>query len=100
MHHRDDPQVRLSTAEVMSVPFLDSEARREVLEEEALIVREIIGNVAEGSTVYREAKRLNDLGIPSPGSLYGTSQRKLGRSWSATTISKIVHQPAYSGSTR
>ena len=82
------------------VPYgycLDEDARLEVVAEEAAIVREITANIAEGSTLYREAKRLNDLGVASPGWRYGTSQRKPGRCWCATTISKIIHQPAYSG---
>ena len=76
---------------------LDDNARLEVVAEEAAIVREIISNVAEGSTLYGEAKRLNDLGVPSPGWRYGTGGRKPGRSWSVNTLSNIIHQPAYSG---
>jgi site-specific DNA recombinase len=74
-----------------------ADARLEVVPEEAAIVREIIANIAGGSTLYREAKRLNDLGLPSPGTRYPGSERKPGRSWSATTISNIVHQETYSG---
>jgi site-specific DNA recombinase len=39
----------------------------EVVEEEAEIVREILANIANGSTPYREAQRLNDLGVEPPG---------------------------------
>lgn len=76
---------------------LDEDARLEVVAVEAAIVREIITNIAEGSTLYGEAKRLNDAGVPSPGWRYGTGERKPGRSWSVNTISNIIHQPAYSG---
>ena len=76
---------------------LDDNARLEVVAEEAAIVREIISNVAEGSTLYGKAKRLNDLGVPSPGWRYGTGGRKPRRSWSVNTLSNIIHQPAYSG---
>jgi site-specific DNA recombinase len=69
----------------------------EVVEEEASIVREILANVAEGSTLYREAKRLNALGVPSPGWRYKRGERKHGKLWSPTTIAGIVHQSAYSG---
>src|SRR5215218_7409457 len=82
------------------VPYgycLDEDARLKVVAEEAAIVREITANIAEGSTLHREAKRLNDLGVASPGWRYGTSERKPGKRWSATTISNIIHQPAYSG---
>jgi site-specific DNA recombinase len=68
-----------------------------VVPEEAHIVREIIANIAEGSTLYREAKRLNDLGLPSPGSRFKGRPRKHGRSWLHTTIRGLVHQRAYSG---
>jgi site-specific DNA recombinase len=47
-----------------------------VVEDEARIVREIIANVAAGSTLYCEAKRLNDEGVPSPGRKYRGSPRK------------------------
>jgi site-specific DNA recombinase len=69
----------------------------EVVPEEAAVVREIISNIAEGSTLYAEAKRLNDLGLSSPGVRYAGGERRPGRSWSATTIHNIVHQRAYSG---
>ena len=49
------------------------------------IVREIIANIAAGSTLYRETKRLNDLGLLSPGSKYKGRPRKHGRSWPHTT---------------
>jgi site-specific DNA recombinase len=39
----------------------------QAVSEEAEIVREIISNVAGGSTLYAEAKRLNDLSIATPG---------------------------------
>src|SRR5215204_4136288 len=76
---------------------LDEGARLNVVAEEAAIVREITANIAEGSTLHGEAKRLNDLGVPSPGWRYGTGERKPGRYWSVNTLSNIVHQPAYSG---
>lgn len=68
----------------------------EVVEEEASMVREIIANVAAGSTLYRECKRLNESAVPSPGWRF-KGERKHGRSWSPTTVAGIVHQPAYSG---
>jgi site-specific DNA recombinase len=76
------------------------DAQLEVEPDEAEIVRDVITNIADGSTLYREARRLNDIGISSPGWRYGTGERKPGKSWSATTISNLVHQPAYSGTHR
>jgi site-specific DNA recombinase len=73
----------------------------QVVPEEGEIVREIIEHVAGGSTLYAEAKRLNDLGIPTPGWRYGNGKKRPGASlWSVTTVSNIVHQSAYSGSHR
>jgi site-specific DNA recombinase len=45
----------------------DEHGRLQVVAEEAELVREVVSNVAGGSTLYAEAKRLNDLGIPAPG---------------------------------
>ncbi len=72
----------------------------EVVEDEAAIVREIITNVAAGSTLYGESKRLNDEGVPSPGWRFGANERKYGASWSGSTVAGIVHQSAYSGTHR
>jgi site-specific DNA recombinase len=69
----------------------------EVVEEEASIVREIIANVAAGATLYSEAKRLNDEGVPSPGNRYRGKPRKHGAGWGHTTIREIVQQRAYAG---
>jgi len=76
---------------------LDEDDRLEVVSEEAEIVRVIITNIAGGSTLYGEAKRLNDIGVPSPGRRYGAHKREPGRFWSVNTLSNIVHQGAYSG---
>src|SRR5215207_3466666 len=73
------------------------ESSLEIVEEEAAIVREIISTVAEGSTLYRESKRLNDQAIPSPGWRFKSGERKHGRSWCPPTVASIVHQSAYSG---
>lgn len=73
------------------------ETSLELVEEEAMIVREIIANVAEGSTLYRESKRLNEQAVPSPGWRFKSGERKHGRAWSPTTVAAIVHQSAYSG---
>jgi site-specific DNA recombinase len=72
------------------------ESGLEVVEEEARIVREIFANVAEGSTLYGESKRLNDEGVPSPGWRF-KGERKHGGAWSPSTVRAIIRQPAYSG---
>jgi site-specific DNA recombinase len=75
----------------------NTDAQLEVVEDEAEIVREIFANIAGGSTLYAEAKRLNDSGVPAPGTRYGSGERKPGRLWQSKTLSNIVHQSAYIG---
>jgi site-specific DNA recombinase len=68
-----------------------------IVPDEAEIVREIITNISEGATLYAEAQRLNDKGIPSPGRRYRGKPRKHGASWIHSALARIVHQSAYSG---
>jgi len=72
----------------------------EIVEDEARVVREIITNVAEGSTLYGESKRLNDEGVPAPGMRFKGGERRTGGVWSPPTVRCIVHQSAYSGTHR
>jgi site-specific DNA recombinase len=84
-----------------AVPYgyrTDEHGCLEPVEEEAAVVREIIANIAGGSTLYAEAKRLNDLGIPAPGWRYTSGKKRSGsHSWSVMTVSNVVRQRAYSG---
>jgi site-specific DNA recombinase len=84
-----------------AVPYgyhTDEHGHLQIVSEEAAVVRQIIEGVAEGSTLYAQAKHLNDLGLPAPGWRYGSGKRRPGsKLWSVTTISNIVHQRAYSG---
>ena len=76
----------------------DEDGLLQIVPEEADTVREIVANVAGGSTLYAETKRLNDLGVPTPGWRYGGREKRPGsRLWSVTTVSNIVRQTAYSG---
>jgi site-specific DNA recombinase len=68
-----------------------------LVDEEAAVVREIFSNIAGGSTLYKEAQRLNDLGMPAPGWKYRGRRRQHSARWTAGTISKLVNQSAYSG---
>ena len=77
---------------------IDEGGLLQVVPEEAEIVRVIISNVADGSTLYAEAKRLNDLGVATPGWRYGNGKKRPGaKLWSVMTVSNIVRQSAYSG---
>jgi site-specific DNA recombinase len=76
----------------------DNHGRLQVVAEEAKLVREVVSNVASGSTLYAEAKRLNDLGVPAPGWRYVGGKRRPGaRAWSVTTVSRFVHGRVYTG---
>ena len=68
-----------------------------VVGEEARIVRQIIANIAGGSTLYKEAKRLNDESEPSPRTKYRGIARRHGVNWCHSTIRNIVFQRAYAG---
>jgi site-specific DNA recombinase len=69
-----------------------------IVEEEAAVVREIFANIANnGSTLYAEAKRLNDDGVLSPGVRYKGRERRYGASCLYVTIGYIVNRNAYSG---
>jgi site-specific DNA recombinase len=68
-----------------------------VVEEEAQVARTIIDNVAQGATLFVEAKRLNLEGVPSPGKKYRGRPRQHGTTWTPMAISRIVGRKAYSG---
>jgi site-specific DNA recombinase len=83
-----------------TLPFgydIDEAGKFVIVPDEAEMVREIIANIADGATLYAEAQRLNDEGIPSPGRRYRGKPRKHGPSWIHTTLARMVHQSAYSG---
>jgi site-specific DNA recombinase len=68
-----------------------------LVDEEAAVVREVFSNMAGGSTLYREAQRLNGLGMPGPGWKYRGRRREHSARWTAATLSKLVNQTAYGG---
>lgn len=76
------------------------DGRFRVVEEEAAVVREIFSNVAAGSTLYKEAQRLNDIGLPGPGWKFRGRPREHSARWTAATIGKLVNQSAYGGTHR
>src|SRR5215213_3926228 len=75
------------------VPYgyrVGEDGRLEVVEHESRVVREIISNVAEGSTLYGEAVRLNYQDEPSPGHKYRGKPRAYGAKWSRSTVRDMV----------
>jgi site-specific DNA recombinase len=69
----------------------------EVVEDEAHIVAQIFTNIAEGSTIYREVIRLNDLGVPGPGYRIAHKERVPGERWNSTTVSDMLASTTYVG---
>jgi site-specific DNA recombinase len=59
---------------------------------EAEIVRTIFRLCAEGHGVKGIAKRLNDLGAPSPRAQQGRSQ-----TWAPTSVRAVLYRPLYRG---
>jgi site-specific DNA recombinase len=82
------------------VPYgyrIDDAGRFEVVEDEARILAQIFSNIAEGSTIYREVKRLNYEGVPSPGYRVSGKERVPGNRWNTTTVSIMLASPTYVG---
>jgi site-specific DNA recombinase len=69
----------------------------EVVEDEARVLAQIFTNIAEGSTLYREVKRLNDEGVPAPGYCISGKERVPGRRWNITAVSIMLNSPTYIG---
>ena len=69
----------------------------EVVEDEARIIAQLFTNIAEGSTIYREVRRLNDEGTPAPGYRVSGKERVPGKRWNSTTVSDMLASPTYLG---
>jgi site-specific DNA recombinase len=65
----------------------------EVVEDEARLIAQIFSRVAEGSTIYREVKRLNDEGVPAPGYRISGKERVPGKRWNTTAVSDMLASP-------
>jgi site-specific DNA recombinase len=80
------------------IPYgYDIDSEWEVEEEEARVVRELMINLANGSTIRAEARRLNVLGVPAPDYRYRGRPRVQGEEWKVSTISKMVSRSTYVG---
>jgi site-specific DNA recombinase len=69
----------------------------EVVDDEARVAAQIFTNIAEGSTIYREVRRLNDEGTPAPGYRIVGKDRVPGKRWNSTTVSDMLASPTYVG---
>ena len=69
----------------------------EVVEDEARVLAQIFTNIAEGSTIYREVKRLNYEGVPAPGYRISGKERVPGKRWNTTAVSIMLNSPTYVG---
>jgi site-specific DNA recombinase len=71
-----------------------------IMPEEAVIVRQVFENIARGgSTLYAEAKRLNALGVPTPGLRYssGPAKKPKATGWREAVLHDLVHRRTYEG---
>jgi hypothetical protein len=66
-----------------------------VVEDEAGILAQIYTNIGEGSTIYREVRGLNDLGVPSPGYRIVGKERVPGKRWNTTSVSDMLASTTY-----
>ena len=73
----------------------DEEGRLEIVPEEAEIVREVISNIAAGSTLYSEAARLNALDVRPPSWKYASEKKRPPQNGGALRRSGLssVRQP-------
>lgn len=66
---------------------------------EAELVRDLFTRIAEGSTLNAECKRLSALGVPRHAR-YGGNAGKIvetSKGWGYSSLSTILHNPAYTG---
>jgi site-specific DNA recombinase len=69
----------------------------EVVADEARTLAQIYASIAEGSTIYCEVKRLNNLGVPSPGYRIAGKERVSGKRWNTTSVSDMLASTTYVG---
>lgn len=63
---------------------------------EADLVRELFSRIADGSTIFAEARRLEDLGVPALRQ-YGKGKTKASSRWTPSRISYMLRNTAYKG---
>ncbi len=71
--------------------------RREVIAEQAEIVREIFQRYAGGEGLRAIASDLNTRGIPSPGASWHRKTRRADGRWLSSTIQSMLRNEAYVG---
>ena len=71
--------------------------RREIIDSEADIVREIFNKVATGESLISVARHLNDRRIPTKSTITNDGKRKF---WHSLTIRRMIRNTGYIGSTR
>ncbi|HEV2323755.1 MAG TPA: recombinase family protein [Terracidiphilus sp.] len=72
--------------------FLVTGVRQEIIEEEAIVIRQIFQMRSEGHTLKSIAVTLNSEGIPSPRPLHGRIQ-----DWNPGSLYPMLHNPKYRG---
>lgn len=71
--------------------------RREIIEDEAEVVRAVFRRVADGQAIISISRSLNEARTPTKGSKAGDPEPKL---WHSLTIRRMVKNPGYIGKTR
>jgi DNA invertase Pin-like site-specific DNA recombinase len=74
---------------------VDEQSHFVIAPEEAKIVRQIFEHIADGATVYSQAKRLSDEGVRPPGVRYrsGRSEKNPASTrWGTATVRNLIHQ--------
>lgn len=72
-------------------------SKREVIPEQAAIVREIFARFAGGDSMMAIAHDLNRRGIPSPGAAWGRKARRRDGAWLISALHAMLKNEVYTG---
>ncbi len=64
---------------------------------EAEVARSVLERIAGGSSTVAEARRLNDLGVPTRRRYAGGAEVTVGEDWKPSRINQMVKNPVYAG---
>lgn len=72
-------------------------SKREVLPDQAEVVREIFSRFAAGDTITAIASDLNVRGVPAPGADWARKSRRRDGSWMVSAVHAMLKNDAYTG---
>jgi site-specific DNA recombinase len=73
------------------------DSKRNVVESEAAIVRELFARYANGESMKALASDLNARGVPSPGARWNRKERTCRGCWLVSALHAILHNEVYTG---